>query len=315
VDPTSMVNILVGECGGTAPTVWDGEEPVLHAKGYGKLASAYDNACLYADATPGATSSSKLGRKSCENAPKFKWTLTMDDELKSDFDSEADRCVETAGALSGDWSDLWSPGEPSITLTLNDDGTVDSNRCDKNGWLSGKWHDKFNGNMYTICMTGNQVRTSGGASGTYNFGTLHMFGISAKHEGVELKWTNNNVWTRKENYSPPASFDGNTLTYDFTKTGVLAGTLTATLVGDQLQWSNKNLWNRSPALKMAACTGASNQKWTLDSSGNLKSKLDEKTCLNWADAATPYGVSAGGCMDSTQGKWEFKDTPSWVTEG
>ena len=281
VDHSSKVNVLLGECGSTT---WEAKAPAYQAKKYGYLVGN-DGAgnCLAVEED--ASGMIHVKSKGClhesnqlGSATKQKWTLTMDDELKSDA---SDECLTTTGLLSGDWVDAWNPKSAGTTLTMNDGNKIISSHC--TGVLVGEWDDKWApGNSYKICMDGDKVTSSGGPHGTYKAPILSMnFAgavVTATLEGDKLRWENKNVWTKKAGSEGvnEASIDGNKITWPF-----WAGTLTGNLLGDKIYWENENIWTRTstPALTMAPCTGSDNQKWVLEDSGDLKSQKDGITCL------------------------------------
>jgi hypothetical protein len=311
VDPASKVNVLLGECGSTT---WEAKAPAYQAKKYGYLVGndgAGDCLAVEEGKKEVRGESCLHGSNQLGSATTQKWTLTMDDELKSDA---FDECLTTTGLLSGEWTDAWNPKKPAKSLTLNDGNKVTTSGC--TGELVGEWDDKWSpGHAYKICMDGNSVTTNGGATGTFlppakltmNFaGTV----LTATLDGDKLRFSNNNVWTKKagsENVNE-GSLDGDQLTWPF-----WTGTLTATLQGDKLQWTNGNIWTRTstPALTMAPCTGSEGQKWVLEDSGDLKSQKDGITCVDLASKTTsPMGVAAGSCKVES---WKVLEMPSWVT--
>jgi hypothetical protein len=295
VDPSSKVNILMGECGSQA---WEAKKPVLLAKKYGDLEFSGQGLCLDVIGTTvqrdfcayqyGAFQQGTIVYK-----PGQMWTLTVNDELQTD---ENDLCLTTSGLLEGEWSDAWSPKSPPAKLKL-DGNKIISSTCD--GFLNGEWEDKFNpGHKYKMCMNGNAVSTNGGATGTWDSPTLTMnFGgtlvvATANSAGDKLTWSNNNIWTKVagSDDASGATIDGGVVTWKF-----WGGTETATLMGDKLYWSNGNFWTRTsaPPLTMAPCNGASSQKWAVAEGGEVKSLKDDMTCV--VASATPGEVTVTKC--------------------
>jgi hypothetical protein len=334
-----------------------------------------------------ATATDYVGRATCDtHDPKYKWRLTMDDELKSDYDYDVDHCLSTGGLFSGDWKDSWNMDGPAFTVS-HDGAKVYYPGC--KGTLVGEWDDLWGGVTHKVCMEGTSV-TAPGASGTYDPVkkrlTMNFAGVvvgatvvgdgktkveSTTEESAgcylaycnahgdlknafckgtvcgdadvaacknhwetygknenrahnpttcmaesiktsKIYWDNQNVWTKKSDEDSVGSIDGSRITWHF-----FTGTETGTLSGDKIYWDNTNTWYRqtTPSLLMVPCSGSADQKWTLESSGNLKSQKDDMTCLSWGDAeSSESGVVAGPCLTEPQGKWEFKGTPSWVTE-
>jgi hypothetical protein len=174
VDPSSMVNVLLGECGSLDTQTFETAEPVLHAKKYGSFQITGPN-CLEV----GEDGKLKRGfcshlMKNAELNPAQTWMLTMNDELKSEA---TDECVETSGLLNGEYSDSWTPGA-SFTLKLGSDGLVTSSNCD--GPLDGSYDDKWTpGHVHRICSekrsdTEYAVSMTGGVSGTYVVGNTYL---------------------------------------------------------------------------------------------------------------------------------------------
>jgi hypothetical protein len=305
VDPASKLNILTGEC---APQTWEAKKPVLTAKKYGFMAVKNFVQCLNAAGTT-------VGRETCVYStmapeagkivykPGQMWTLTVNDELKTD---DSDLCLKTTGLLEGDWVDPWSPKSPPFQLKLDGDKVIFSG-CD--GFLNGEWEDKFSGNAkHKVCMeskTGKVNAGVGGATGTWANDKLTMsFGgvvYTATNDGDKLHWSNGNVWTKvagSEDVSTP-TIDGGTLTWPY-----WTGTLTATIAGDKLTWSNGNAWTRvsTETLAMATCDGSSSQKWTVESPGEIKSELDSgTTCVSMSD--TPGKVTVKKCGTGPYRAW------------
>jgi hypothetical protein len=312
VDPASKLNILTGEC---APQTWEAKKPVLTAKKYGFMAVKSWGQCLNAAGTT-------VGREACAYSsgylagqlvykPGQMWTLTVNDELKTD---DSDLCLKTTGLLEGDWEDPWSPKSPPFELKLDGDKVI-SNECD--GFLNGLWADPMSPTKHKVCMnnkTGKVKAGVGGASGTWANNKLTMsFGgpkmYTATNDGDKLHWSNGNVWTRdagSEDVST-ATIDGGTLTWPFW----VGGTQTATITGDKLIWSNGNAWKRVSAapLAMATCDGSSSQKWTVESPGDIKAELDfGTTCVSMSD--TPGEVTVTKCGTAPYRPWTQGLLPS-----
>jgi hypothetical protein len=142
---------------------------------------------------------------------------------------------------------------------------------------------------------------AGGATGSFSFPKLTMnFGGTAYTADCvytgsdcnELRWSNGNVWKRVagSEHVSTATIDGDTVTWPF-----WTGTATATVFGDKLYWSNGNVWHKtsSAPLQMKACNGKSNQKWSWEDGGEVKSKLDDMTCL--VPSSTPGGITTTKC--------------------
>jgi len=224
--------------------------------------------------------------------PGQMWTLTVNDELKTD---ENDFCLKTTGLLEGTWSDPWSKGK--IFDVKMDGDKITYSECD--GDLVGKWADAFNNNdEYKLCMNSKTgAVTMPGASGTFLHGKMEMsFGGGPIHtatlSGDKLNWDNNNVWTKVANSEDAMTptIDGGVLTWPF-----LTATHTANVMGDELHWDNGNVWSRTSglALEMAPCDGSAGQKWTITESGEVKSQLDDMTCV--AISGTAGAVTVTKC--------------------
>merc|ERR1719428_2648650 len=199
----------MGEC---VSQTWEAKKPVLLAMKYGFLALRTGQ-CL--DVMGAVVSHETCAIQTTGYQPGkivYKpgqmWTLTVNDELKTD---ENDFCLKTTGLLEGTWSDPWSKGK--IFDVKMDGDKITYSECD--GDLVGKWADAFNNNdEYKLCMNSKTgAVTMPGASGTFLHGKMEMsFGGGPIHtatlSGDKLNWDNNNVWTKVANSEDAVLYAG-----------------------------------------------------------------------------------------------------------
>jgi hypothetical protein len=243
------------------------------------------------------------------------WTLTLDDELKTDYDGS---CVSTTGLLVGGWEDKWNTGKQ---YTVKQDGNkVTYSHCD--GALVGAWADPMSPHVpqgWKICQDGTALSTSGGATGTYENGkgTMNFGGtvVTFHLDGDKIVWSNGNAWTKKAGSEDvnTGTLDGGELTWTFGWTGE---TFKGDLIGNKIHWDNDNVWTRvTKALAMGPCTGSTSEKWAREDTGSMKSLFDDKVCLT---AVLPnmaeHGIAAGECPAESKvmSSWSWLLEPSWV---
>jgi hypothetical protein len=343
VDPSSKVNVLVGDCGSTT---WEAQEPVYHAKKYGEIESVGSGECFSAIGSTVLVEACAYKTAAHVNGkvvynPRQMWTLTLDDELKTD---DVDLCLTTTGLLEGEWEDAWNKNRPPMKLEVGGaDGmeVTDSTYCD--GFLVGDYTDGWHpSHSYRLCMDkNNKVSTDGGATGHFAFPTLTMnfagtvvtASVSSgcdQGKPCKLTWSNGNVWDKKDGseHASGGHLNGWTLEWQFWNAQPAGYVEKALIFGDWMMWTNGNEWKRvsEPALHMEKCTGAANQKWTIEDGGNMQIKSEQwkNTCVY----KTPNGgFSVTSCEDSgsyntytgetvtTLGsrKFELKHQPSWVS--
>jgi hypothetical protein len=286
VDP-SFSNVLMGECAGGDTQLWEPESPELHAKAYGMFKMKYDNQCLYTALAAGSTSTGPVHRAICKKYhPEATWTLTLDDELKSDADIDGANCLTTTGAVAGEWDDQWSPENP-LTLTMEGSKVIAKRRLD----LPQCPHDHQEGD---ICSTWCNNPEKGWGCGYAHSHSCTCGGCNGCPEDIEGDVSKN----------PDG---GGKLTLTFHSDGW--GSFHGTIWDNKLIWNNGNTWTRkTPSLEMKPCTGASNQKWT--DGDEFKSQVDDVTCIQWGEET---GFFAGTCTGTAYSLRVWEGQPSWVT--
>jgi hypothetical protein len=273
VDPASMVNVLLGECGSVDTQTFEAAEPVFHAKKYGSF--AFQNQCLQYE----EYYTTKLDQGQCsylmknpEPNPAQTWTLTMADELRSDSNDE---CLETTGLLDGEWDDEWTPG--LIRKLKASSGRVTADNCE--GEFVGEWEDKFTpGVLHKMCQDKNKLSMNTGASGTWRivkyspeecytdycnkYADLKNAFCGGRECNYHVHWhTCKTHWEthgKNENrFDPQICLDAiGDLSMNFGGTVVKAF-----LVGDEtgtirtLEWNNLNSWTKKAGSEAAASGG------------------------------------------------------------